>query len=325
MADSVAGTGAVVIGRNEGTRLLRCLASLRGLEGPLVYVDSASTDGSVAAARELGADVVTLDMDRPFTAARARKEGFARLEALAPALEYVMFVDGDCEVEAGWLDAATRFLGDHPDFAVACGRRRERSPEASRYNALADREWDTAVGETTACGGDAVMRAAALREVGGFDPAMIAGEEPELCRRLRAAGWRIMRLGVPMTIHDAAMTRLGQWWLRAVRSGFGYAQACHRTYGRGDGPPLYARELARAIAWAGLLPLLAVMLALAWHPLVLLAWPAAAGVQYLRMAHRDGSDAAAMATLGKYAELVGALRYFARALRGSAGGTIVYK
>ena len=325
MADLVATAGAVVIGRNEGPRLLRCLASLNGLRGRLVYVDSASTDGSVAAARELGADVVMLDMTRPFTAARARAEGFARLEARAPTLEYVMFIDGDCEMEAGWLETATGFLAEHPDFAVACGRRRERSPEASRYNALADREWDTATGEATACGGDAVMRAVALREVGGFDPAMIAGEEPELCRRLRAAGWRIMRLDAPMTIHDAAMTRLDQWWLRAVRSGFGYAQACHRTYGRGGDPPLYWRELARAVAWAGVLPLLAVTLALVLHPLLLLTWPAAAGAHYLRMSQRDGSDAAAMATIGKYAELSGALRYLSRVLRRSPGGTIVYK
>lgn len=325
MADSVARCGAVAIGRNEGDRLLRCLASLGDLRGRLVYVDSASTDGSVDAARKAGAEVVMLDMARPFTAARARAEGFARLEAVAPALEYVMFVDGDCEVEAGWLEAAIAFLDTHADFAVACGRRRERSPEASRYNALADREWNTATGEAASCGGDAVMRAAALREVGGFDPAMIAGEEPELCRRLRGAGWRVMRLPVPMTIHDAAMTRLGQWWLRAVRSGFGYAQACHRTYGRGEDPPLYWRELARAVFWAALLPLLALALALTWHPLLLLVWPGLAGLQYLRMARRDGADAAALATVGKYAELAGALRYLSRASRGSAGGTIVYK
>jgi GT2 family glycosyltransferase len=325
MADMVARIGAVVIGRNEGPRLLRCLASLEGLRGRLVYVDSASTDGSPAAARELGADVVMLDMARPFTAARARAEGFARLETLAPMFEYVMFVDGDCEVEAGWLAAATGFLVAHPDFAVACGRRRERSPGASRYNALADREWDTAIGEAMACGGDAVMRAVALREVGGFDPTMIAGEEPELCRRLRAAGWRIMRLPVPMTIHDAAMTRLNQWWLRAVRSGFGYAQAWHRTSGRGDGAPLYERELTRSVAWAGVLPVVAIILAIGLHPMLILLWPALAGVQYLRMARRDGWDAAALATIGKYAELAGALRYIFRALRGSAGGTIVYK
>jgi GT2 family glycosyltransferase len=318
-------TGAVVIGRNEGVRLRRCLASLAGLEGRIVYVDSASTDGSVAAAVELGADVLMLDLERPFTAARARTEGFDRVNTLAPGLEYVMFVDGDCEVEKGWLEAGTRFLDDHPDFAVACGRRRERAPNSSRYNALLDREWNTPPGETEACGGDAVIRCSALRGVGGFDAMMIAGEEPELCRRLRAVGWHIMRLDLPMTIHDAAMTRMGQWWKRAVRSGFGYAQAWHRTRRDGKGPALYRHELLRAMMWAGFLPVAATLLALALHPSLLLIWPLAAMAQYSRVYLRDGHDAALLAVIGKYAELAGAARYVMRTARRIDGSTITYK
>jgi GT2 family glycosyltransferase len=317
--------GAVVIGRNEGVRLLRCLMSVIELSGHLVYVDSASTDGSADAARELGANVVMLDMSLPFTAARARSEGFARLVSLAPMLEHVMFIDGDCVVENGWLETASTFLDSHPDFAVVCGRRRELSPASSRYNALADREWATPIGEAETCGGDAMMRCQALRDVGGFNPSLMAGEEPELCHRLRAAGWRIMRLDAPMTIHDAAMTRLGQWWMRAVRSGFGYAQAWHLTRGDGSQGPLYSRELARTIIWAALLPLGSALLALLVHPLLVLLWPLAVATQYLRLVQRDGRDVAAFAIIGKYAELTGALRYFLRALNGSAGPTISYK
>jgi GT2 family glycosyltransferase len=320
-----AGIGIVVIGRNEGERLVRCLTSLQRLAARLVYVDSASSDGSVAAARRLGADVVMLDGACPFTAARARAEGVARLETLVPEVEYVMFIDGDCEVESGWLEAAAEFLDNHQYYAAVCGRRRERFPDASRYNALADREWDTPAGEAAACGGDALMRCTALRQVGGFDAAMIAGEEPELCRRLRSAGWRVMRLDAPMTIHDAAMTRLGQWWRRALRSGMGYAQAWHRTRGPGVEPPLYRRELMRAAAWAGILPLVAVLLALLVRAELLVLWPLAVAAQYLRMAGRHGHDAAALTTIAKYAELAGALHYLFRALRGSARGTITYK
>lgn len=325
MAETMSRAGAVVIGRNEGDRLLRCLASITALPDRLVYVDSASTDGSADAARELGASVVMLDMSLPFTAARARAEGFAHLRALAPGLDYVMFIDGDCVVESGWMAAASAFLDGHPDFAVVCGRRRELSPGSSRYNALADREWATPIGEATACGGDAMMRCTALRAVGGFNASIVAGEEPELCHRLRAAGWRIMRLDVPMTIHDAAMTRLGQWWLRAVRSGFGYAQAWRLTRGKGRGAALYGRELARALVWAALLPVGSALLSLLFHPVFLLAWPLAVGAQYLRLAQREGWDAAALAVIGKYAELTGALRYFIGALRGSTGATISYK
>ena len=100
------GVGVVVIGRNEGERLRRCLESVRGAAQAIVYVDSGSTDGSVALATGLGATVVALDMRRPFTAARARNEGMRRLQAIAPDLVFVQFVDGDCEMVAGWLPLA---------------------------------------------------------------------------------------------------------------------------------------------------------------------------------------------------------------------------
>lgn len=316
--------GVVAIGRNEGTRLERCLRSLADAPGPVVYVDSGSSDGSQDLAASMGADVHHLDPKLAFTAARARAEGFARLDTLAPGLDYVFFVDGDCEVEAGWLDAADRFLAGEPEFAAVCGRRRERFPDASLYNRLADREWDTPVGEAPATGGDAVFRCSAYRAVGGFDPALIAGEEPELCTRLRADGWRIMRLDAPMTVHDAAMHRFSQWWRRGVRSGMGYAQAWWVTRKHGTGA-LYRRELARALGWAGLLPLASLVLAIAVHPLWLLPWPLATLAQAMRLARRDGWLRARLAVAGKYAELVGSLRYAARALRRETGAMALDK
>ncbi|MCE9606893.1 MAG: glycosyltransferase [Planctomycetia bacterium] len=213
--------GVVAIGRNEGERLRTCLRSLVGRAGAVVYVDSGSTDGSVALARSLGAEVVELDLALPFTAARARNAGFERLRQVLPAVEFVQFVDGDCEVRSGWLaDAIAAFEGQ-PRWAVVCGRRRERRPEASVFNRLCDIEWDTPVGEASACGGDALMRVVAFVEVGGFDDSLIAGEEPEMCVRMRRHGWTIHRLAAEMTWHDAAMTRLGQWWKRTVRAGHG--------------------------------------------------------------------------------------------------------
>ena len=38
---------AVVIGRNEGARLIACLDSLQGQVRRVVYVDSGSTDGRI--------------------------------------------------------------------------------------------------------------------------------------------------------------------------------------------------------------------------------------------------------------------------------------
>src|SRR4051812_21398157 len=178
--------GAVVIGRNEGERLRRCLESVVGRVRQVVYVDSGSSDGSIALAVALGVEVLRLDLRQPFTAARARNAGFARLGDCGQELRYVQFVDGDCEVVGGWFEKARAFLEDHPEVAVVCGRRRERHPEHSVYNMLCDIEWDTPVGEAKACGGDALMRCDAFRQVNGYRPDLIAGEEPDLCVRLRA-------------------------------------------------------------------------------------------------------------------------------------------
>ena len=216
--------GAVVIGRNEGARLTRCLRSLVDRAAPIVYVDSGSSDRSVATARCLGAEVLELDTSIPFTAARARNAGFRHLLAAAPGVELVQFLDGDCEVVDGWLQRGREYLTAHEDVAVVSGRRREREPESSVYNLLCEMEWDTPIGEVGACHGDAMMRVDAVQQIGGFREEMIAGEEPELCVRLRRAGWRIMRLDAEMTLHDAAMVRFGQWWRRNVRAGHAYAE-----------------------------------------------------------------------------------------------------
>lgn len=314
--------GIVAIGRNEGERLVRCLRSLAPTGARIVYVDSASTDGSAARAAALGATVIPLDMSLPFTAARARNAGLAALTDVA----LVQFIDGDCELAAEWLPAATAFLADHADAAVVCGRRRERHPEASVFNRLCDLEWDTPVGEATACGGDSLMRAEAVRAVGGFRDDLTAGEEPELCARLRAAGWRVFRIDSPMTLHDAAITRLGQWWRRAVRGGFGYAQAGAAT--RALPAPLYRAERRRAVLYGGALPLAGIAGAVLLHPALLLLPVAVMAAQVTRMALRDrglGRMAwphAAFTMLAKLPELQGMLRYlFAR----RAGSAITYK
>ena len=317
--------GAVAIGRNEGGRLVACLASALRDADRVVYVDSGSTDGSAARAREMGVAVVELDLSIPFTAARARNAGVRALLAAEPGVEFVQFVDGDCELREGWVAAAATFLRETPSAAVACGRRRERFPEASLWNRLCDLEWDTPVGEARYCGGDSLMRVAALREAGGWRDGLIAGEEPELCVRLRRAGWTVWRLDREMTWHDAAMTRFGQWWRRSVRAGHAYAEgaALH-----GAGPERHwVRETLRALAWGAALPAAAGLGALVWSPwalALLLAWP----LQVLRLGLRGGPGGwtgAVLSVVGKVAEARGVLRCALGRLRGRGPRIIEYK
>jgi len=323
MATSSPTLGLVVIGRNEGERLRRCLRSIDCGSALVVYVDSGSSDGSVALARSMGAEVVELDTATRFTAARARNAGWMRLIALAPGVDAIQFVDGDCEIEAGWLESAAGFLAANPKAAVVCGRRRERFPELSRYNAMCDAEWNTPLGRALSCGGDAMMRTTALAEVGGFNPAIVAGEEPELCRRLRERGWSVWRIGAPMTIHDAAIRKFGQWWVRATRSGFGYAQTYAATRGT---RPLYGRELVRAAFWGGGLPAAVLFACVAGRPLA--AGLLAAGwiAQGLRLALRYGLSRGALMMVAKPAELVGALAWVRQqAFAGARPRSFVYK
>jgi len=321
--------GAIVIGRNEGDRFRRCLDSLLGKAAPIVYVDSGSTDGSIEYASEHGADVLALDASVPFTAARARNAGFDRLKELGPDVERVMFVDGDCEVDAEWLPRAERYLDEHEDYAAVCGRRRERYPGATVYNYLCDVEWDTPVGDAKSCGGDAMMRAEAFAAVRGFNPGLIAGEEPELCVRLRGAGWKIRRIDQEMTLHDADVTRFSQWWTRMRRGGHAYAEgaAMHGT------PPErhWVRESRRAVMWGLVLPILAIAaspfskgLSLA----LLLLYPLNL-VRIARRLSRAGEPrpwtVATFLVLSKFPEGQGWLRYQTGRLTGSRSKLIEYK
>lgn len=309
---------AIVIGRNEGARLIACLEALNGLD-PVIYVDSGSTDGSVAAAQGLGAQVVPLDMEQPFTAARARNAGLA---ALSEGVELVQFLDGDCVVQSGWINAAEAYLLDHADVAVVCGRRREMYPQASVYNGLIDGEWDTPIGEARACGGDALMRVEAVRAVGGYRADLIAGEEPEMCVRLRNAGWRIWRLEAEMTAHDAQITRFGQWWQRSKRAGHAFAEgaALHGA------PPErhWVAEVRRALLW-GLAGTLVVLACVALFGPVGLLTALIYPVQVIRLARRGGWAWGFFTVMGKFAEAQGAVSYYWSRLVGRKKRLIEYK
>lgn len=322
--------GIVVIGRNEGDRLAACLHSAMAQSPYVIYVDSGSLDGSVALARSLGIAVVALDRFTPFTAARARNAGLSELLAHYPSLCYVQFVDGDCALWDGWCNHALAQLRADPDVAVVCGRRRERFPDASVFNALCDLEWNTSVGRTQACGGDALMRIDCFQKVGGYNPGLIAGEEPELCLRLRRQGWHILRIDHDMTWHDAQMLRVSQWWQRAIRGGHAYAEVSwlHRH----DPERFWQRESRRIWLWGAGVPLLSLALAPMihfWSSVLWLLYPLLLLKTY-RQARRRCDRALAFyyglfCTLAKFPELQGQLWFHLNRLKGDRSTLIEYK
>ncbi|MEM7577062.1 MAG: glycosyltransferase [Planctomycetota bacterium] len=262
--------GVVVIGRNEGPRLSRCLASVMRDDTTVVYVDSASRDGSVERAKELGVHVIELSGGK-MTAARGRQTGLDWLCETHPHIALVHFIDGDCVMDAGWLDAARDALQEKQaeGYIGVTGRRHEEDMAGSVWNRLIDMDWNLEPGEVPYFGGDALARIDAIQNVGGWNPGLIAGEEPELCFRMRKQGGRVWRLDRLMAEHDIAMTRFGEYWKRSRRSGHAYAEVgwMHRE---GDGWPWLTRAVALVLQGL-LLPALAIVAfvaALWWWPIV---------------------------------------------------------
>jgi len=323
--------GIVLIGRNEGDRLKRCIASIVPIGASAVYVDSGSADDSIANAVKCGIDVVVLDSSKPFTAARARNAGLKRLLELRPHVEFVQFVDGDCELNQEWMPKAMKVMAAQPRVAVVCGRRRERSPGSSIYNRLCDMEWNTPIGEARWCGGDALIRIQAIREVGGYSAHLIAGEEPDLCLRLRQRQWTVARIDAEMTLHDANIQHFSQWWRRMVRSGYACAERhwTHRSAMRADRD----HSLRSILQWTLIIPLAALMFvwvtwgaSLTLFLLYALLWKRVRG--HRLRAGDSANDAQLYANyciVGKFAEVLGVMQFWGDRVLGRKSLVIEYK
>lgn len=319
--------GAVIIGRNEGQRLVKCLASMKGEASRLVYVDSGSSDNSVEEARMAGAEIVLLSDSEPFTAARARNAGFDLLDTGPTPPDYVQFVDGDCTLEPGWLTHAASALDEQADIGIITGWRAEVFPGASVYNAMCDFEWHRPPGDIAACGGDMMVRRTLFKALGGFNPRVIAAEDDEFCNRVRKAGARVHRLPIPMTHHDAAMYRFSQWWQRAIRSGHGFAQV-------GDlHPTHFKNERRRVWLFAAILPLLGLVglvLYLWLFLFVMLIYLASyvrtvEGLRKAGLPLKTAMHHGMLLFLSKFPNLVGMTRYWKRKRRGWDMEIIEYK
>lgn len=321
--------GIVIIGRNEGTRLQGCLRSTEGLTRTRVYVDSGSTDQSLVNAAAAGCYAHSLNPERQFTAARARNEGFLKALELDPELNFIQFIDGDCELDPSWLNIAVNYLVENGHIAAVSGRRRERFPEHSIYNQLCDWEWKKPEGESRSCGGDAMYRVDAFKQTGGFRDHLIAGEEPELCLRLRNAGWKIHTLSAEMTLHDAAMTDFSQWWTRIRRSGYAFAEGFALHFGSGEQYNL--KESLRTCVWS-MGPFLVVACTVPIWGMKALSFLLLYPLQVLRLfiRQRQGTKKdrfvyAFFSVLARFPEQIGQFDYVAGRITGRSRDLIEYK
>lgn len=322
----------VIIGRNEARNLEISLPGIAGHFAKTVFVDSGSTDDSLAIVKTHGADVVELDTSIPFTAARARNAGLQKVLTEAPEIELIQFIDGDCELIPEYIDAAVAWLDNHPEYGMVCGRRVERYPENSMFNQLCDLEWDTPVGDTRYCGGDVMVRSSAIAAIEGYNETLIAGEDPELCVRLRQAGWKLRRIAADMTHHDANITKLSQWWKRHERAGYAFAEGS-TLHGA---PPEnhWVKETRSNWIYGGLVSF-SLLASLLIHPawlLMLLVYPAQIARLTLRSPAHISSKSlklrlfyAVDCLAAKIPQCVGQCRYFFNRLSKRQQGLIEYK
>jgi len=229
----------VIIGRNEGERLTRCIRSVQAMDFPkdemeIIYVDSNSTDNSPQQAKALGVQVLVIQPDHP-VAAFGRNAGWRAAQA-----DFILFLDGDTVLQSDFVKVALPILKQDDNIIAVWGHRRELYPKASWYHRVLDLEWIYPPGPSDFFGGDVVVRRQVLAEVNGFNTEIAGGEEPELCQRIRSCGYTILHIDHPMTLHDLAITRWSQYWHRAVRTGHNFAEISTRF--RYTAIPLWRQE-----------------------------------------------------------------------------------
>lgn len=319
--DDPPGVSVVVIGRNEGDRLARCLESVRAANYAadrleLIYVDSESTDDSRAVAERAEAQVIAIRPAR-LCAAAGRNAGLR-----AARHDLIQFLDGDTVLHADWIRRAVAAMAD---AAVTCvhGRVEEVAPYATLYNFWAHHDWFFPPGPTEACGGVAMYRRTALLDADGYDETLIAGEERDLSYRLiRDHGATILCLDEPMVCHDIDMTRFGQYWRRCIRAGYAYAEVGSRYPGL-----VQWRRTCRRNAVHGALALAAIIASVAlWSVVPFIAWFGLMVLAVVRNAWRHRRRIGSLREaflyaihiyLSKVPTLIGHLDYFVRRWTGA--------
>jgi GT2 family glycosyltransferase len=245
---------------------------------------------------------------------------------LFPTATYAMFLDADCVLEPTFVWEALKTFRRDPECAVVTGHLSERSPDASVYHRLCAIEWRSPAGRIdnfAALGGIMAVRAAAVREVGGFNEDVIAGEDSELGVRLWLAGHSVIKIDRDMAVHDAGMTRFSEWWKRSVRAGHALAQR-YALNGRTSLKDC-RRELISAVLWGFFVPAVTIALLAPTRGLsllllggyALLAWRIYRHYVRSGVSGADAALAARFMIVSKFANFIGVLRFCVNWLRGS--------
>lgn len=194
--------------------------------GPtVVVVDDASADpAATEAAASRFPDTRVLQRGVRGGPAAARQSGWQSADG-----EIVAFVDADCEPAAGWIEALLPHFADPTVGAVAPrvvpASTTTASPASSAGTGTAVATYEhyrspLDLGDRPALvrprsrvpyvpTAALLVRRSALAEVGGFDPALLVGEDVDLVWRLDRAGWRVRYVPAVVVAHPVRPTFCG--------------------------------------------------------------------------------------------------------------------
>ncbi|MCL4488735.1 MAG: glycosyltransferase [Chloroflexi bacterium] len=223
----------VLISRNQEWNIARLIESVlaataRVASKEIVLVDSASSDKTIEIAQHYPISILRLRPGQRLTSHAGRYVGTRFTSG-----DYVLFLDGDMALCPGWLERALAVMRDQPDVAAITGHWYDYpradgtagSPNPAQLK-LADRDTDV-----SRVGGAAMYRRSVLEQVGTFNPYFYSDGEPELCVRIRHAGYRILRLGSPIAFHYSdpveAISTLIARWKRNLWLGMGQSMRYH--------------------------------------------------------------------------------------------------
>jgi GT2 family glycosyltransferase len=222
----------VLISRNQDWNTARLVESClnrvpANVLTEIVWVDSASTDKTADIACRYPINVLRLRPDQPLSPAAGRFVGFQ-----ATAGDFVLFLDGDMELYVGWVEQALALMARMPDVAAVTGRVLDYLPGIiPQPGDQRAGSFDDTLTEVRHGGGAALYRRAVLEQVGTFNPFLLSDEEPELCLRIRHAGYRVVRTNHPISYHYSAprtaISTLMARWRRHLYMGYGQTMRYH--------------------------------------------------------------------------------------------------
>ncbi|MDU1876315.1 glycosyltransferase [Citrobacter sp.] len=166
----------------------------------IIVADSLSTDNTQQLAIDKGVTVVSLTDPGDRCCGVGHQLGYLYSEG-----EYLLLMDGDMELEEGFVDQAVAFLQAEPEYAGVAGT--VEMDDAVNYEFKSRKQRINKiypVGDSDHLGGGGLYRRSAIEKIGYLTNRNLhAYEEAELGLRLLDAGYKLRRLNIPYFIHTS--------------------------------------------------------------------------------------------------------------------------